>query len=300
MVTIKKQLVTNPNAPIGKSKNSKKKITIHETANLTAGAGAQAHANLQTRGNSRTASWHYQVDDKIAIQSFEDDVVCFHAGTTEGNATSIGIEICVNSDGDFKKAVQNAAELAAMLMKRHGLDLDDIVQHNHFSGKNCPTFLRSGRKGINWTDFKKMVASAGGNVNMGNPVLKSGSRGDSVRYLQSLLNRHGSAIALDGIFGQATDKAVKSFQKSKGLLVDGIVGDKTWEALEAKEQTKPPQPTRPQPQPNQKDEPSDYAKEAWEILKSHGITTGERPKDFLKREEFGMMLVKALGLKMKE
>lgn len=156
MVTVKKQLVTN-SANIGKSRNSKRSIAIHETANLTAGANAQAHANLQTRGNARNASWHYQVDDKHAIQSFSHDTVCFHAGTTAGNASAIGIEICVNSDGDFRKAVANAAELTALVMKAENIPLDEVKQHNAFSGKNCPTFLRNGSKGVTWADFLRMV-----------------------------------------------------------------------------------------------------------------------------------------------
>ena len=37
---------------------------------------------------------------------------------------------------------------------------------------------------------------------------------------------------VDGDFGQATEKAVKQFQKDHGLTADGVVGEKTWAALE--------------------------------------------------------------------
>jgi N-acetylmuramoyl-L-alanine amidase len=55
-------------------------ITIHETDNTSAGADAEAHAKLQASGNSRTASWHYTVDDKEIWQSVPDDEVAWHAG----------------------------------------------------------------------------------------------------------------------------------------------------------------------------------------------------------------------------
>lgn len=57
-------------------------------------------------------------------------------------------------------------------------------------------------------------------------VLTKGSKGDLVRKLQRSLH-----LVEDGKFGVLTEKAVKAFQKANGLKADGIVGEKTWEAL---------------------------------------------------------------------
>ena len=64
-------------------------ITIHETDNLNKGANAAAHAKLQANGNSRTASWHYSVDDHEIWQSIPTNEVAYHAGTSAGNTQSI-------------------------------------------------------------------------------------------------------------------------------------------------------------------------------------------------------------------
>ena len=57
-------------------------------------------------------------------------------------------------------------------------------------------------------------------------------QGDDVKELQTLLDKHGFPCGeIDGIFGPATDTAVRSFQKANGLTVDGKVGEKTWAAL---------------------------------------------------------------------
>jgi|GEM_PF-6828194 len=66
-------------------------------------------------------------------------------------------------------------------------------------------------------------------------VLKLGSTGEAVWRLQTiLLNEHGAtAVTPDGWFGVNTEEAVREFQREKGLIVDGIVGRKTWGALEA-------------------------------------------------------------------
>ena len=64
------------------------------------------------------------------------------------------------------------------------------------------------------------------------PTLRKGNRGEDVKLLQTTLNEQGYSCGnVDGIFGKNTQKAVKEFQKAKGLSVDGIVGRKTWTAL---------------------------------------------------------------------
>lgn len=61
--------------------------------------------------------------------------------------------------------------------------------------------------------------------------LRQGASADAVRGMQHLLRAHGSAIAADGIFGPATDAAVRSFQTANGLPADGVVGPITWGRL---------------------------------------------------------------------
>lgn len=63
------------------------------------------------------------------------------------------------------------------------------------------------------------------------PYLMRGDRGEEVRRLQFSLVSHGAQIKADGAFGPQTERAVTSFQDRAGLVVDGIVGPKTWEAL---------------------------------------------------------------------
>ena len=74
--------------------------------------------------------------------------------------------------------------------------------------------------------------SAAPAVSTSHPTLRTGSRGDTVRLLQTLLNRAGYDLAIDGIFGTMTRCSVKGFQSERGLAVDGIVGKRTWAALE--------------------------------------------------------------------
>lgn len=65
-------------------------------------------------------------------------------------------------------------------------------------------------------------------------LLKKGSKGSDVKFLQQILIQKGFLKGdADGIFGTLTEKAVKEFQAANKLVSDGIVGDKTWTALNA-------------------------------------------------------------------
>ncbi|MDQ6875173.1 MAG: N-acetylmuramoyl-L-alanine amidase [Actinomycetota bacterium] len=64
-------------------------------------------------------------------------------------------------------------------------------------------------------------------------TVASGANGDAVRAAQSQLVAHGYSLTIDGAFGPATDSAVRSFQSSRGLTADGVVGPDTWSKLVA-------------------------------------------------------------------
>ena len=63
------------------------------------------------------------------------------------------------------------------------------------------------------------------------PVVQNGNQGHPIRALQFLLRAHGHNLAVDGMFGPATEAAVKAFQTGKGMTADGIVTPQTWSAL---------------------------------------------------------------------
>lgn len=72
------------------------------------------------------------------------------------------------------------------------------------------------------------------------PTLKKGSKGEYVAVLQQKLMMLGYSLphyGIDGDFGTETENAVKQFQKDYGLNADGVVGRKTWMALESDNKT---------------------------------------------------------------
>lgn len=58
-------------------------------------------------------------------------------------------------------------------------------------------------------------------------LYKRGSRGEIVKQIQRALAGAGYGVIVDGCYGQITEEAVRAFQKSKGIIDDGIVGPKT-------------------------------------------------------------------------
>ena len=67
----------------------------------------------------------------------------------------------------------------------------------------------------------------------GYPLIRQGSRGNYVCIAQDDLNTLGYRTGgLDGVFGTQTTNAVRNYQRSRGLVVDGIIGCNTWRSLQ--------------------------------------------------------------------
>jgi len=108
-----------------------------------------------------------------------------------------------SADGIFGNKTQNAA---VAFQKARGLAADGLV------GKKTKAALEDAIRP--------------------KPTLRRGDRVEDVGYLQELLNQRGfDSGPPDNIFGRNTETAVKAFQKSAGLRVDGVVGKNTWTAL---------------------------------------------------------------------
>lgn len=228
-----------------------RKIVLHWTANP--GASAESHQryfNGNAIKNKTYASAHIFVDGKEAICIIPLDEVAYHAndhyernssGTVyrgipelepNANKLSIGVEMCVEKDGTISQAtISRTVKVIAELCKMFKLNANDIVRHYDITHKPCPKPFVDHLERFN--EFKEQV-NAILNPPIKNPqneipypgILKAGSKGDSVKKVQQKLN-----ITTDGIFGPITERAVKQYQESSGLAVDGIVGKATWSKL---------------------------------------------------------------------
>lgn len=151
-------------------------VTIHSTGNR--GATAAQHASGMARGAFRGRSkwnrtgymtWHFTVDDKVAIQSLPLNIQGEHADHDgPGNNTSIAIEICEFRDARRQAAaLDRAARLTAWLLRDRGIPLDHVVPHYHWPQrhfrnyqKDCPRILlERGRPGPRWEAYVRKIGS---------------------------------------------------------------------------------------------------------------------------------------------
>lgn len=130
------------------------RIVIHNTAN---DASAEREI-LYMLGNNKEVSFHYAVDDKEAILGIPLDRNAWHAGdgNGKGNREGIAIEICYSKSGGERwlKAVENAAELTAGLLKDYGWGIDRVTKHQDYSGKHCPHRILDE---YGWENFIRLI-----------------------------------------------------------------------------------------------------------------------------------------------
>ena len=137
--------------------------------------------------------------------------------TLQSQLNDSGASIAV--DGVFGRATNSAVR---SLQSAAGIGVDGVVGPKTWGALNGSATIGSGGGG---------TSTPAPSPGSSQPKLRSGDRGDAVRTLQSQLNDSGASIAVDGVFGRATNSAVRSLQSAAGIGVDGVVGPKTWNAL---------------------------------------------------------------------
>ena len=136
-------------------------IVIHDTGNSSSGANAKSHFQYFNTGN-RNSSADYFVDDTTILQVNDyHTYYTWHCGDGKGkygitNQNSIGIEMCVNSDGDYEKAFSNMITITKQLMQELNIPPERVVRHYDASRKNCPASMNNGTW-AKWKEFKSII-----------------------------------------------------------------------------------------------------------------------------------------------
>ena len=245
-----KKMISKKNCYIGQNKPAY--VVIHETDNWSKGANARAHALAMKNGNL-AGTVHYYVDSSDIYQTLEHSDGAWAVGDGKGkygitNRNSINIEICVNPETDYYKAVDKAEQLAAYLLKQYGWDTSHLKRHYDASRKHCPRRILD--EGL-WPGFVKKTAvymgntatntttntSIGGKYMFEPKTVKSGSTGTSVLLLQEILiargfeGKDGKVLELDRKAGTNTIYALNQYKKSRKMKQDGICDAAVWKDL---------------------------------------------------------------------
>ncbi len=138
--------------PINKKRTGKKLdfkwITVHNTGNPKSTAANEC-GWLTNPENTTSTGWHIVVDGKEAIEAIPLNEIAYHAGTSEGNTTSVGIEIC---DSAGEAGEKQAIELIASLLIVKGWGVEKVRTHKSWSGKECPHIILK-----HWNQFIKGI-----------------------------------------------------------------------------------------------------------------------------------------------
>lgn len=138
-------------------------IVIHDTQNTNKGADSDAHFNYFNGGNRNSSADFFVDSEKILQVNDYTKYYTWHVGDGKGkngitNQNSVGVEICINEDGNYKKAVEKAKELTKYLMKELAIPEENVIRHFDASGKLCPASM-SENNWAKWNEFKSGLKS---------------------------------------------------------------------------------------------------------------------------------------------
>ncbi len=149
-------------------------------------------------------------------------------GTTSGNQNFYAVCGLVNDADSPTDSMKNGIKDACVYLRQRGNAGKRIVGHKNLITTSCPGPI------YKWILDGSFQGKKGSPGNRYPGILKVGSKGPSVKKLQQqlILKKYSlPKYGADGDFGNETQSAVKSFQRDAKILVDGIVGRRTWGKL---------------------------------------------------------------------
>ncbi|MFC7401043.1 N-acetylmuramoyl-L-alanine amidase [Citricoccus sp. GCM10030269] len=225
--------------------------TTHENSSDYSASAAEALARLLQR-NHFTNGWadtgqHFTVArGGQLLEGRHGSLDTLKGGKTfvEGahaygfNDESVGIEV----DGMYMHAVPTEAQwtslvhLSAYICQQYGIPVENVIAHRDVPGAQtlcCGDAFYAKLSALRNEISAARANGVGGSSSAGTyPTVRSGDEGEAVRRLQASLDATGhDPGSVDGVFGPATEQALRDYQASIGTLVDGIAGHKTWGAL---------------------------------------------------------------------
>lgn len=131
------------------------------------------------------------------------------------NAEALADMARASIDGQF--------EIAARFLKLGGLARrlaggDTAGFARRYNGPGYRRNRYDEKIGAAWLEARRLISPPSDAPS----ELRRGARGEGVRRLQAALAGHGHSLALDGIFGSATEAALQAFQRAQGLAVNGV------------------------------------------------------------------------------
>lgn len=129
------------------------------------------------------------------------------------NSNSIGIEICINSDGNYETAFSNAIELTKSLMKKYNIPVTRVVRHYDASRKSCPNSMKA-NNWAKWNTFRQRLT--------GSSVPLKTTQGT---VTADVLNVRNSPSTSGAIIGSLTAGTVVDIAKKVGNWYDIYFGN---------------------------------------------------------------------------
>ena len=164
----------------------------------------------------------------------------YKTGTTEyynGNATKItdffrAYDSVEDATEDYMDLLCTASRYKAALNRSTPREcIEGIIKGGYATGPDYVSHIMDTIRVYNLTRYDEGALSDTNPYRRTLTLMKLGTKGESVKWLQHELNKHGANLKIDGIFGQQTKLAVLLYQKDHSLVQDGIVGRCTLKSL---------------------------------------------------------------------